>query len=47
MDFTAVQCRQKATEKLAQAARHRRTKLRDAAEAWLLLASKLEQVPKQ
>jgi hypothetical protein len=50
MIFTAEQCREKAAEKLVQGARnigHRRTKLRDAAEAWLLLASKLEQIPKR
>jgi hypothetical protein len=50
MISTAEQCREKAAEKLVQAAPnigHRGTKLRDAAEAWLLLASKLEQVRKE
>jgi hypothetical protein len=48
MIFTADECREKAAVKLAQAARnigHRRTELRDAAEAWLLLASKLDVDP--
>jgi hypothetical protein len=50
MNFTADQCREKAADKLAQAARNigqRRITLRDAAEAWLLLASKIGEVPKQ
>jgi hypothetical protein len=44
----AAECREKEAEKLVQAARnigHRRTELRDAAEAWLLLASKQEVDP--
>jgi hypothetical protein len=50
MDFTADQCREKAADKLAQAARNigqRRIMLREAAEAWLLLASRIEEIPKQ
>jgi hypothetical protein len=45
MIFTAKECREKAADKLAQAARnigHRRTELEDAAEAWLLLANRLD-----
>ncbi len=45
MIFTAAECREKSAEKLAEAARnigHRNSELRDAAEAWLILASKLE-----
>ena len=44
MDFTADQCR-KAAEKLGQAERNIgcvKKELQDAAEAWLILASKLE-----
>jgi hypothetical protein len=44
--FTAAQCRTKALEKLMQAKqdkRHRR-KLRSAAEAWLLLAERLDEL---
>jgi hypothetical protein len=43
--FTAAECREKAADKLAQAQRdigHRKKKLQDAAEAWLILASRLE-----
>jgi hypothetical protein len=50
MIFTADQCREKAADKLAQAARnigHRKEDLREAAAAWLLLASRLEDVPKE
>ncbi len=46
--FTAAECREKAAEKLAQAAREigrRKKKLENAAEAWLLLASKMEVEP--
>jgi hypothetical protein len=49
MEFTAAECREKAADKLAEAARnigHRKTDLRDAAEAWLLLASKIEDAAK-
>jgi hypothetical protein len=50
MDFTADQCREKAAEKLADAERNiGRTKkrLQNDAAAWLLLASRIEEVPKQ
>ena len=50
MMFTADQCREKATEKLAQAWRnigHRKEALREDAAAWLLLASKIEDAPKE
>jgi hypothetical protein len=43
--FTADQCREKAADKLAQAARnigHRKEALREDAGAWLLLASRIE-----
>lgn len=43
--FTAADCREKAAEKLAQAEHdigRRKKKLQDAAEAWLILASKME-----
>jgi hypothetical protein len=46
--FTAAECREKATEKLAQAERdigYRKKKLLKAAEAWLILASKMEAEP--
>ena len=46
--FTAAECREKAADKLAQAARdigRRKRELEDAAEAWLFLASKLEGEP--
>jgi hypothetical protein len=46
--FTAAECREKAAEKLAQAARDvggRKKKLENAAEAWLILASKMEVQP--
>jgi hypothetical protein len=49
MNFTADQCRE-AADKLAQAARNigeRRITLRDAAEAWLLLASRIEEISKK
>jgi hypothetical protein len=48
MIFTADECREKAAEKLAQAARNigrRKEALREAAAAWLLLASKIEDTP--
>ncbi len=48
MDFTADQCREKAADKLTQAARNigrSKRKLEDAAEAWLILASRLEAIP--
>ena len=48
MVFTADQCREKAADKLAQAARnigHRKEDLREDAAAWLLLASKIEETP--
>jgi hypothetical protein len=47
--FTAAECRRKATEKLALAERdirHRR-KLQNAAEAWLVLASRMEDAPQE
>jgi len=43
--FTAAECREKAADKLAQAERdigYRKKKLQNAAEAWLILASKME-----
>jgi hypothetical protein len=46
--FTAAECREKAADKLAQAERdigHRKKKLQNAAEAWLILASKMEDRP--
>jgi hypothetical protein len=46
--FTAAECREKAAEKLAQAERdigQRKKKLQNAAEAWLILASKMEAIP--
>jgi hypothetical protein len=46
--FTAAECREKAAGKLAAGSRDigRRTKeLEDAAEAWLLLASRMEDRP--
>ncbi len=45
MIFTAYQCREKAADKLAQAARNigqRRAALLNDAEAWLVLASKVD-----
>jgi hypothetical protein len=48
MLFSAAECREKAADKLAQAERdigRRKQELEDAAEAWLLLASKLEVEP--
>ena len=50
MVFSADQCREKAADKLAQAARnigHRKEDLQEAAAAWLLLASKIEDAPKE
>ncbi|UPJ65979.1 hypothetical protein [Bradyrhizobium sp. 191] len=47
MDFTADECREKAADKLAQAEHAvgvRREELQNAAEAWLLLASRLDGV---
>ena len=47
--FTQAECKAKAAEKLAQAERdpsHRR-KFESAAKAWLILASKLEDDPKE
>jgi hypothetical protein len=43
--FTAAECRAIALEKLMQARRHKRhrRKLTSAAEAWLLLAARLDQ----
>jgi hypothetical protein len=46
--FTAAKCREKAADKLAQADRdiaHRKKKLHNAAEAWLILATKMEVDP--
>jgi hypothetical protein len=46
--FTAAECREKAADKLAQAARdigYRKRKLQNAAEAWLMLASRMEDSP--
>ena len=46
--FTAAECREKAADKLAQAERdigQRKKKLQNAAEAWLILASKMEAIP--
>jgi hypothetical protein len=48
--FTAAECREKAAEKLAQAERNigrRQKTLQDAAEAWLLLAARLEDRPEE
>jgi hypothetical protein len=48
MIFTAAECREKAADKLAEAARdigRRKKELEDAAQAWLFLASKLELGP--
>jgi hypothetical protein len=50
MMFTADQCREKAADKQAQASRnigHRKEALREDAAAWLLLASKIEDAPKE
>ena len=50
MIFTADQCREKAVDKLAQAARNigrRKENLQEDAAAWLLLASKIEDIPKE
>jgi hypothetical protein len=50
MLFTVDQCREKAADKLAQAARnigHRKEALREDAAALLLLASKIEDAPKE
>jgi hypothetical protein len=50
MIFTADECREKAADKLAQAARnigHRRNELQNAAEAWRLLASKIDDTPSE
>jgi hypothetical protein len=49
MIFTADECREKAADKLAQAKHnigHRKEDLEDAAEAWLILASRLDDAPK-
>jgi hypothetical protein len=46
--FTAAECREKAADKLAQAERdigQRKKKLQNAAEAWLILASRMENSP--
>ena len=46
--FTAAECREKAADKLAQAERdigYRKKKLQNAAEAWLILASRIEDIP--
>jgi hypothetical protein len=48
--FTAAECREKAAEKLAQAERDigtRKKKLQNAAAGWLILASKIEDVPEE
>jgi hypothetical protein len=50
MVFTADQCREKAADKLAQAARnigHRKEDLQEDAAAWLLLASRIEDARKE
>jgi hypothetical protein len=50
MIFTADECREKAADKLAQAEHnigHRKEELQYAAEAWLLLAGKIEEPPKE
>jgi hypothetical protein len=50
MKFTADECREKASDKIAQAERNvgrRRIELQDAADAWLLLAVKLDPLPKE
>ena len=49
MLFTVDQCREKAADKLAQAARnigYRKEALREDAAAWLLLASRIQDAPK-
>jgi hypothetical protein len=46
--FTAAECRERAAEKLAQVERYigkRKKKLQSAAEAWLIIASKMEVEP--
>jgi hypothetical protein len=46
--FTAAECREKVAEKLVQAERdigQRKRKLQNAAEAWLILATKVEERP--
>ena len=46
--LTAAECREKAADKLAQAERdigYRKKKLQNAAEAWLILATKMEVDP--
>jgi hypothetical protein len=46
--FTAAECREKAADKLAQAERDigpRKKTLQTAAQAWLILASKMEAAP--
>lgn len=50
MDFTADECRKKAADQLAQADRNigrQKTALQDSAKEWMLLASKLEPLPKE
>jgi len=50
MMFTVDQCREKAADKLAQVSRnigHRKEALREDAAAWLLLASKIQDAPKE
>jgi hypothetical protein len=49
MIFTAAECREKAADKLAEAQRNigrRKEKLQHAADAWLLLANRIEDAPK-
>jgi hypothetical protein len=50
MIFTVAECREKAADKLAEAERnigHRKEELQYAADAWLLLARKMEDPPKK
>jgi hypothetical protein len=50
MIFTVDECREKSAEKLVQAKRNvgrRKEDLQEAAAAWLLLASKMEDHPKE
>jgi hypothetical protein len=50
MDLSPDECRQKAADQLEQADRNigrQKTMLQDSAAAWLLLASKLDPLPKE
>ena len=48
--FTAAECREKAAEKLTQAERNigrRKKRLQDDAEAWLILAARMDDSPEE